>query len=518
MDEKQAERILAFGFVEALLAGPNGIQVFRVIEPPDVTLATNVTASPAVFTGGPFLVNPSDAAKVAQVKNMPDFKHVTVGVLTSEQVLNNIVRHGQPMMTLLVKGEPPAIGVDAILDAMKIRYTVTNHTALAANPDMIFSYTAIVVDSNGWEGNVPSQIASNFRTYVSAGEDIIFTDRALLDLNAIFPGYVTLSGPQPTGRVSAAYCYNPPRKYDPSKYGASADRLKADAPSQYYNPPPSPNEINFFTPTGGIVVSSVASAKVNDVRILIDSNNLGPAGNQYGILAFHFTYGIRQGLGLVKGLVAPQQQTMSQVREKGNYAIYQLFGNEIMPWDWRALVYTLEANPTSITTAQGTSVSFRITVNSFYTFNSSVLLGLSDLPLGATYSFDPPAPQPPAGGTASSTLLVNVPLSTPNGTYVMNVTGTDTSTPSMIKSVAVTLTVTTTVVSATPSTGFAFAIIGIGAGVAAAAGGLALAMSGQHGSEVAAYGGYYYCRKHRVPLLYVEGRLWCPVEQRELRS
>jgi hypothetical protein len=37
-------------------------------------------------------------------------------------------------------------------------------------------------------------------------------------------------------------------------------------------------------------------------------------------------------------------------------------------------------------------------------------------------------------------------------------------------------------------------------------------------SEVFVYGGYYYCKKHRSPLQYVEGRLWCPVEQRYLRT
>jgi hypothetical protein len=37
-------------------------------------------------------------------------------------------------------------------------------------------------------------------------------------------------------------------------------------------------------------------------------------------------------------------------------------------------------------------------------------------------------------------------------------------------------------------------------------------------SEVFVYGGYYYCKQHRSPLQYVEGRLWCPVEQRYLRT
>jgi hypothetical protein len=57
-------------------------------------------------------------------------------------------------------------------------------------------------------------------------------------------------------------------------------------------------------------------------------------------------------------------------------------------------------------------------------------------------------------------------------------------------------------------------VIGIGAGVAAVGAGLAFAASGQPGSMVFAYGGYYYCRKHRVPLLLVGNRLWCPIDGR----
>jgi hypothetical protein len=37
-------------------------------------------------------------------------------------------------------------------------------------------------------------------------------------------------------------------------------------------------------------------------------------------------------------------------------------------------------------------------------------------------------------------------------------------------------------------------------------------------SEVFAYGGTYYCRKHRVPVWHIQGHLWCPVERRYLRS
>lgn len=77
---------------------------------------------------------------------------------------------------------------------------------------------------------------------------------------------------------------------------------------------------------------------------------------------------------------------------------------------------------------------------------------------------------------------------------------------------------TTTKATASPGAGFAFAVIAIGAGIASAAGGLAVAATGQPRSEVFTYGGYYYCRKHRVPLWDIQGWLWCPVEQRYLRA
>jgi parallel beta-helix repeat protein len=68
------------------------------------------------------------------------------------------------------------------------------------------------------------------------------------------------------------------------------------------------------------------------------------------------------------------------------------------------------------------------------------------------------------------------------------------------------------------SYGLAFAVMGIGVGVAAAGVGVAVAMSRRGGSEVLSYGGYYYCRRHRVPVWFVNGGLWCPIEQRHLRT
>jgi len=438
MDEKQAERILVFGYVHALLRSPNPIQIFRVIEPPNATLSTNMTASPKLFTGGPFLVFPGDASKIIEVKNRPEFKHVTVGTLNSQQTLNNIFRVRDPTKILVVKGEPAWGRTDLTLDAMKIPYNLTTHTSLVANPNMIFSYTLIVVDCAGWNGYIPSQIAENIRTHVQAGNEVIFTDRALLDMSATFPGYVTLTGVQPTDKVSNAYAYNPPRKYDPTKYGSSADRFAAEYPSQYYNPGPHANEIKVFTESAGYAVSSIPSAKVNEVRILTDTKGFGPAGNKYAILAFYFQYGD----GIAEGLAFhPQQQVKSVVGNNGYYAVYQWYGNKFVHGP-PVKMFSLEANPPSRSTPQGGSVTYTVTVRSFGAFSSPVTLGVKGLPQETTGGFQPPAPQPPAGGTIDSTLTVTTSLNTPVGSYVLNITGRDPSTPPIEKWVLVTLNVT----------------------------------------------------------------------------
>jgi hypothetical protein len=79
-------------------------------------------------------------------------------------------------------------------------------------------------------------------------------------------------------------------------------------------------------------------------------------------------------------------------------------------------------------------------------------------------------------------------------------------------------TTTMAAVGSSPGMGLAFALIGIGIGVACAGGGVAAALSGRQYPQVFTYDGYYYCMKHRVPVWYVQGHLWCPVEQRYLRS
>jgi len=74
---------------------------------------------------------------------------------------------------------------------------------------------------------------------------------------------------------------------------------------------------------------------------------------------------------------------------------------------------------------------------------------------------------------------------------------------------------TTTQVGSKFGIDLAFSAIGIGAVTVL---GVGVAAGSRKRSEVFVHAGYYYCRKHRVPALYAQGRLWCPVEQRYLKA
>jgi len=177
---------------------------------------------------------------------------------------------------------------------------------------------------------------------------------------------------------------------------------------------------------------------------------------------------------------------------------------------------SIHVSPQVLSIGRGEYGTVALTVTSIGAFNSNLLLGVSGLPSNVTVTFQPPNVTPPPAGTAQSTIRMSAGNTAMPGTYpltVFAVNGTFT------RSVPFTLVVTGEILpSPTSSVGVAFAVIGIGVGGAAAGAGFAIAMSGRQGSEVMDFGGYYYCRKHRVPLWYVEGKLWCPLHQRHVRT
>jgi hypothetical protein len=65
------------------------------------------------------------------------------------------------------------------------------------------------------------------------------------------------------------------------------------------------------------------------------------------------------------------------------------------------------------------------------------------------------------------------------------------------------------------NSGIALAII-IGLGAAAAAGALALGLYARR-SRIVSYGSNYYCKKHKLPVMFRNGAFWCPRERKFLK-
>jgi hypothetical protein len=181
--------------------------------------------------------------------------------------------------------------------------------------------------------------------------------------------------------------------------------------------------------------------------------------------------------------------------------------------------FEISVFPNSLTINTTESKTATVTVLSIASYNQNTTLSVTDLPAHVTTTFTPPAPRPLAISTANSIMRITIGADAVSGTYPLTIVGTVVN-GTRTRSVPFTLIVIGHTIPpvAGANVGLAFAFIGIGLGVAAAGAGLAIAMSGRQGAEVMDFGGYYYCRKHRVPLWYVEGKLWCPFHQRHVRT
>ncbi len=80
--------------------------------------------------------------------------------------------------------------------------------------------------------------------------------------------------------------------------------------------------------------------------------------------------------------------------------------------------FSLSASLASATVSAGTSASYTVSVATSGGFSSSVSLGVSGLPTGATASFSPPS----LTGSGNSTLSISTSSSTPAGTYTLTIT------------------------------------------------------------------------------------------------
>jgi hypothetical protein len=435
MDSKQADRVHVYGFIHEFLRLTPGSGLARIIEPPDVTIQTALTPSGALYQGGPFLIDPKFASAVSSLLSTTVFSSVTVTKLTAPFTSSNIFFVTEPTTILVIYG---VFGrTDLTLSRMGINYTLIGADTVLNNPSIINQYSLIVVDCPGFYGNPSSYnpdrrakiqtVYNTISTHVQSGNEVVFTDIALLDMNATFPGYVNVA---PGGAGSwAATVYNPPK-----------GGFQPEFPSQYYNAGPDPNNIKLFTEGGGRVVSSIQPAHASDVRILFDSDKFG-VPFRHAILGFYFQF----GNGIVEGLALhPYEQTFPNYADQnGYYATYEIYGNKFVHGPQND--FLLSPSPTSATVGQGQSATYTISVTSIGSFSSPVSLQVSGTPFNSAGSFSPPLVTPPAGGSTSSLLSVSTAANTPVGTYNLTVVGSSTL-PSLMRQTTVTLTVVAPVI------------------------------------------------------------------------
>ena len=439
MDDKQVDRIHVYGFIHEFLRSNPGSAVARVIEPPDVTLQTDLTPAGVLYQGGPFLIDSSLTSAVNAMLANATFSKVTTTTLTTTFTSDRVFFIRQPTRILVISdgywGK-----TFLTLGRMGISYTQVSTDQVMANPAMINQYTLIVLDSPGWYGNPSaytplhrSQITAVYNTMqarVSAGNEVMYTDAAIFDLNSTFPGYIQLGNPGETGSWKSMM-HNP-------ALGSSG--FDSEFPSQYYNPGPNPNQVTIFTEegVGNWVPNGIQAGHTADVRILMDTTNYGIPKLPYSILAFYFPY----GSGIVEGLaLQPYEQLYPTYADyNGYYAVYQIYGNKFV--EGLSADFSLTASPASVTVSQTNTASYQVTVTSISSFSGTVNLQATGLPPGAQAAFAPSGSiSLGQGQSVTETLSILTTQSTPVGSYNITITGS-TTLPLITHSVVVGLVVT----------------------------------------------------------------------------
>jgi hypothetical protein len=425
-----------YGFIHEFLRNNPGSQVARIIEPPNVVLQTDLTPAGVLYQGGPFLIDPSLTSAVNTMLSNSTFSKVTVTRLTTTFTTDRVFFVRQPTRILVISdgywGK-----TFLTLSRMGISYTQISTDQALANPSIVNQFTLIVLDSPGWYGNPSaysplhrSEITAVYNAIqarVAAGNEVIYTDAAILDLNSTFPGYIKLGNPGETGSWVSTM-YNPPEGGFDSEF-----------PSQYYNPGPNPNQVTIFTEegVGNWVPNGVQAAHTGDVRILMDTTNYGIPKLPYSILAFYFPY----GNGIVEGLaLQPYEQLYPTYADyNGYYAVYQIYGDKFVEGPQNT--FSLTVSPPSVTVQQTNTATYQVTLTSIGSFTGTVSLQVTGIPAGASAVFSPSGSVSlTQGQSVTETLSVPTTAATPLGSYNLTISGTSTL-PLITQSVSVQLVV-----------------------------------------------------------------------------
>ncbi len=331
MDEKQNALkpgdVTVFGFIWAILN--EGADIYRVIEPPDVTLNTTTNPGGAVYSGGVILVSASYGAIIMAQK--VNFSTVVVDTLTEAFTSNKVLFVDRPTRILVIRGFEEFGHTEITLDWMRIPYTIKNASDVQGDPAMLLDYDLVVDDCEGFNGYVMNDVASNMTALASNGGELVFTDIALKDLADAFPGYVHVVYGNVDNWTDNVNIYNPPINFS------------AEYPSQYSATFPS--KIKIHAMGGMYVVDNVT--RPADVRVLMDTSVFNysytpPAPSHYAVLGFYFPY----GNGLVEGFAYhPFEQTENLTGDPNSYLCAAiLYGNKFVTAVPQPSLYSSDAS------------------------------------------------------------------------------------------------------------------------------------------------------------------------------
>ncbi len=289
-DAHQTDVIQAFGLVHAILR--NGSTIYRIIEPPNVNLFTDLTPLGDTYRGGPILVMNSDRS----IFNTAKAAFPTVRYTNLTQVFNSnqVFSVHQPTNILVIEAADPAFRwglTNETLNRMGIPYDIHTEGEINLNPSIINNYNLVVVDcaAYGFDshspllGQLPADVNQTLRSFAQNGGEVIFTDISMDAMDDIFDTLtVMLSEITQPGTTVSANVHNPPINRNLIAFP------QAEFPSQYDGA----NPLSVFIFGSGRTIDTISS---DDVRVMIDTQNY--AGN-YRELGVYFPY----GKGLVEGI------------------------------------------------------------------------------------------------------------------------------------------------------------------------------------------------------------------------
>jgi len=388
-NQPEAGRLKAYGLAHYVLT--HGAYIYRIIqaEGESAFLKTDQHPGGANFFGGPIIVLPKDAAVIQSARDN-FFPTVALDTLQAPFYSDKIFPAFGALNIGVVRPleSQPWLGrTDVLLDTMNIPYSVVPAEQVEAGCSALASFDLVVDDCVGWfPFGPPSQVIACFQDLAAAGKEIIFTDLALADLMACFPGMVTVAANAVQGDDQLI-------DFDFHNNG--------DFVTQYSGLPSVPLSLH----AAGAIMLSVSAG----VNIAVDSHSY--PGYGYGIAAAYF----RVGKGIVEAFAYhPTDQT--GLSFDSVYAAAALYGNKF-----------IEGTPAEprITLAPLTAVN---QIGTTHTVTATVFDILGQPKPGVAVTFDVIAgPHSGAGGTG---------VTGPDGRATFTYTGTTVGEDTIVASFA----------------------------------------------------------------------------------